>query len=208
MVRILVAISLVLLLSLVSLSAGAATVHDESVDGDLSSDPFAPTALSIGVGSNLVLGTMQASGDTRDYFTFSIGADQALSSIFLRDYTDVASSSPGDTGFAGIIAGTTSFIPNGATVSNFLGTNHVVPAQVGTDILLALAGAPFGGTGFTPPLGPGDYTFLIQQTGNELTAYSLDLILVPEPGTALLLMGGLAGLAAQRRRVHEGRALS
>ena len=52
---------------------------------------------------------------------------------------------------------------------------------------------------FTPPLGAGTYTFLIQQTG-ATTAYQFDfgVTSVPEPGSLCLV--GLAATMALRRR--------
>lgn len=189
-----------LCLFLFALQASAVTIHDEAANGDLSSDPLAPTPLSFGLGDNDVSGTIQTPADTRDYFTFNIAPGQSLNSITLVNYFDVLGN-PTDTGFAGIIAGTSSFAPSRTTVGDFLGTNHVIPAQIGTDILDALQGAPFGGQGFTAPLGPGDYTFLIQQTGPELTGYDLTFAVVPEPGTGVLIAGGLIALSSRRKQL-------
>ena len=180
--------------------AAASTAHDEGVSGDLSTDPNNPTPVSLSLGSNVVTGTMQAPGDTRDYFTFTLGPSQLLSQVLLQSYVDLPGGGPGDTGFAAIIAGSTSLVPSGANIGSFLGTNHIIAAQVGTDILPGLAAAPFGGTGFTVPLGTGTYTFHVQQTGLELTGYSLDFIITPEPATLLLFSTGLVGLCLKRRR--------
>jgi len=62
-----------------------------------------------------------------------------------------------------------------------------------------------GTTGFTPPLGAGTYTFLIQQGDPSTTGYRFNMtvrpVQVPEPGSSLCLlgMGGLAILALRRR---------
>ena len=164
-------------------SAQALTTYDEGVDGDLSSDPAAPTAVAFAVGSNVVTGTTTTSApaDTRDYLTFTIAAGQALTSIMLDAYA------PADTTFQALAPGATSFIPSGGTSGSFLGSSHVNGGLVGTDILDNMAALPFGGIGFAAPLGPGTYTYLIQQTGPEVTAYSLDFQIVPEPGTAYTL---------------------
>lgn len=61
----------------------------------------------------------------------------------------------------------------------------------GSDLLARLGLAQTGGSGFTPPLGPGTYTFLIQQTGPPLTGFTLAFVVVPEPSSAALLGAGL-----------------
>ena len=174
--------------------------HDESIDGDLSTDPNNPTALTFSQGSNVISGTVQAPGDTRDYLTFTIAADQALPRLLLLNYTDVSSGGGGDRGFQAIIAGSKSFIPSGGTIGSFLAGAHLDPLPAGTDILPTLATAPQGGTGFSVPLGPGTYTYHVQQTGAELTAYSLEFVVVPEPATTLLVAGLFAPLMLLRRR--------
>jgi hypothetical protein len=58
-------------------------------------------------------------------------------------------------------------------------------------------GTAAGATGFTPPLGPGTYTFLIQQSGSTVS-YEFDMTVVPEP-TSLCLIG-LGGLLLLARR--------
>ena len=183
-------------------SAQAATVWDETVDGDLSTDPLTPTPVAIALGSNTVSGSVAAPADTRDYFTFTIPAGQILTGIFLIDWTDVTSGGDGNTGFMHIDDGTSSVIPSGATALDFLGGSHLdrFTFPLTTDnVLTALAAAAAGGVGFATPLGPGDYTINVQQTGPPLTAYTLDLVITPTPGAVgILALGGLA--AARRRR--------
>ena len=174
--------------------AHADLVWDESADGDLSSVATSPTAISVASGSNVVSGRVQASGDTRDYFTFNIPSGLQLTGIFLLDYTDVVSGGNGDRGFIHIDDGTSSVVPSASTIASVLGGSHLDRAIYpnSTDnLLVALSGAPQGGSGFTVPLGPGDYTMNVQQTGAELTAYSLDLVLeaTPPPGCAADLDG-------------------
>ena len=79
-----------------------------------------------------------------------------------------------------------------------LGYVHTAGTLRGTDILDDM-GAGFGAMQFTPPLGPGDYSFWMQQINAVLTTYTFDLVVVPEPSVAALLAAGLVGLAVTRR---------
>src|SRR5690242_21909913 len=62
----------------------AAVAYDEGVSGDLSNNGLAPTLISLGVGSNTISGTSgrdQAGVVDRDYFTFTLGSNEALTAI-------------------------------------------------------------------------------------------------------------------------------
>ena len=161
--------------------------------------PATPTPLAFDFGSNTVTGTVAAgAGDTRDFFTFELAAGQLLTGIFLLDYTDVASGTPGNRGFHAINSGATSFIPSGATAASFLAGDHLDPVAPTLNLLDGFATSPLTGSGLTSPLGAGVYSYVVQQTGPPLTAYSLEFVVVPEPSTALLLMLGLVGLGGAR----------
>ena len=193
-----------LTLSLLLAGQASALSYDEGIDGDLSGDPLNPTFLAFDVGLNTITGsvTTSAPADTRDYITFTIGSGQTLDSILLFDYDDPATGPPndGNRGYHAIDAGTTSVIPSGGTASDLLGGAHLDPLTPGTDTLPILASAPQGGTGFSTPLGPGDYTYLIQQTGPQVSNYSLGFVVTPEPTTATLLLSGLWVLGRRARR--------
>jgi hypothetical protein len=51
------------------------------------------------------------------------------------------------------------------------------PETPGTDLLPDLAAGTLGGSGFDVPLGPGVYSYVIQQTGPQHTGYELDFVL-------------------------------
>ena len=198
-------LSLAIVLGGLAGSATAATAWDESVDGDLSTNPAAPTAVSFVPGSNIVSGTVTSSGapaDTRDYLTFSVPANHGLYKLRLLQWDDVPGGGDGNTGFNAFNSGATSFIPSAGTIASFLGANHVDASYEGGDMLPDVAAAPFGGSGFTIPLGQGTYTYLVQQTGQQIDAYSLDFVIrqIPEPTTLMLSCLGLAGLGWRRRR--------
>ncbi len=159
------------------LPAMAATVWDEGIQGDLSDDAGTPTELAIGLGSNTIIGSMQSPADTRDFVTFTVPEGQQLTLLLQQQYEDVASGGGGDRGFHAINAGPTSFVPGPDTADLFLGGAHLDPLPPGTDMLEILAAAPQAGTGFSVPLGPGVYSYVIQQTGPELTAYTIEFVL-------------------------------
>jgi hypothetical protein len=181
--------------------ARAAIVWAENINGDLSSNPAAPTFVDLLPGSNIVNGVVFTGSDTRDYITFTIAPGENLVSLRLLAYDDLGTGTPndGNRGFHAINLGTTSFIPDGTTISSFLGGNHLDPT-IGADLLANLATAPLGGTGFTVPLGPGTYTYLVQQTGPQQSAYSIEFNVTPEPSGLLLVIAGFGALAGRRRR--------
>ncbi|MEO1511975.1 MAG: hypothetical protein AAFU70_07885, partial [Planctomycetota bacterium] len=171
-----------------------------------SDNPDAPTFLSFNAGTNSVSGDVVSSnlssfsgGDgtgDRDFFNFTIGAGQELESIVLTDYPS------GNTGFAAIFEGGTGQNPSGlsGTVGDLnliLGSVLIGPTNVE---LLPDFGTPVSGIGigFSGNLGPGTYTFVVQQTGPQFSPYTFEFGVTPAPGATAAL--GLVGLAATRRR--------
>jgi hypothetical protein len=75
-------------------------------------------------------------------------------------------------------------------------------ADINFDILPEMGIPVLGSTGFTPPLGPGTYSFWVQELSTGTFAYGFDLQLTPLPeptSLALLLLGIPAVLYARRR---------
>lgn len=188
-------ISLVVLLTC---PAAAGVAWDEANDGDLSGNRLAPTAVSVALGGNQLIG--QTIRDDLDYVTFQVPAGAQLTALYLDHYL-----SEDFTAFIGLQAGSVFTEPNvGANPANLLGYSHFGDGvgNVGTDILDDL-GQGAGSQGFTPPLPAGDYTLWIQQTGMSLTEYAFDLRIeaVPEPSTLALGLATLAlAVAAPRRK--------
>jgi hypothetical protein len=177
-------------------SAAAVPLYSESVSGDLSGNRAAPTNLgTLTLGTNVLNGT--TGNSDRDYFRVTVAAGQTLSAITLLTYQSADGRS-----FLGVQSGSViTEDPNSANVANMLGYTHfgfATAASQGTNILDDI-GAGFGAIGFVGTLGPGTYTFWLQQLG-AATTYSLDFVTVPSPGALGVMMAGMAGLGCRRRR--------
>ena len=140
-----------------------------------SNDPNNPTALSFTVGENTVSGQVDGPRNIRDFVTFTVPEGHELTGIFLDDW----SASGDNLGFAHIDEGSTTVIPTQETALDFLGGTHVSQALFPpeTNMLTVLSNAPQGGTGFDTPLPSGDYTFNMQQTGPQESAYTLTFVI-------------------------------
>jgi hypothetical protein len=163
------------LIILLAPSAHAGIVHDETTNGDLSSDPANPTALVFAPGGNTIIGKVTNSGsptDQRDYISFTMPAGSALMHLNLIMY------SPLNLGFAVFNAGTSSFIPGFDTDALFLSGIHVGGADVGSDLMPLFVNRNVTTNALPlPQLGPGDYCFLIQQTNTVTTSYQLEFVM-------------------------------
>lgn len=172
-------------------------LYDESMSGDLSNDPLAPTPVTTAVGTNSVLGTVGGGGN-QDWITFRIPAGTRLDSLVLARYT-----STDGQGFLGVQDGPT-FEGSTTVPGSYLGYAHfgtsatngnLPPANlVGADLLPLMGdtGIAFGSQGFTPPLPAGDYTFLIQQLGAS-TTYQFDFNTSVAPAADLVVDMSHAG---------------
>ena len=172
--------------------AAAATLWDETANGDLSNVRTAPTNLALSVGSNVISGTT-VSGDV-DFFTVTVPASAFFSALTLITFV-----SADDLAFLAIQSGP--IITSTTSPAAMLGYVHMSAALVGTDILDDMA-LGSGALGFTPPLPPGTYAMWTQQLQTQLVTYSFDLVVVPEPTQATLLTAGLLVLAFARRRAR------
>lgn len=183
---------------IVALAAVAGTAvaadFDEQVLGDFSDDNFAPTFLDFEVGTNTVTMDVVFSGQSngdRDYFTFTLGAGQYIDSITVLESSNPAGGFD-SAAFVGLANDSVfDFDPD-----TFMGDGlegHVITTEdlVGMDILTDLTTGP-------TTLEAGDYSFWVQQTGEDLTRVSLGFNVVPAPATTALL--SMLALTASRRR--------
>jgi hypothetical protein len=172
-------------------NAHAATVYDEAVHGDLSNDNLNPTAISLGVGENLIMGsTVHQPSLDRDFFTITIGAGHTLDAVILSSYTTTD-----DLSFFGYTIGGQFTNPLGFSSVAGWGLIGAPPGPtVGSDVLAFVAGGP---------VGPDTYSFWLQETEGS-TTYTLDyrVSAVPLPAALPLFLSGLLGLGVMARRAR------
>lgn len=181
----------------------AQVVWNEAVNGDLANSGLTPTVVRLGSGSNTIFGVTGnpgsgAAGTDRDYFTVTVPVGLQLSALSVLPGT-VA----GGLSFIGLQAGTQVTLPaNAASAAGLLGWLHYSTADAGSDILARMSISANGSSGFTAPLGAGDYAFWIQDFNRGAFNYGFDLQLVaiPEPACAALALAGLCALTARLRQ--------
>jgi PEP-CTERM motif-containing protein len=200
---------------LLATALAKANIYNETGSGDLSNDKAAPTPLTLTPGSNSVIGTVNGFGlgDPQDWVSFTIPTGFVMISYVNAKYNSVDPQ-----GFTGFQSGS-SFLGNEFVEISYAGYAHfgfaannpdanpTAASTVGVNLLPLMADPLFapGTTGFTPPLGAGTYTFLIQQGNDEITRYRFNMtvrpVQVPEPGSSLCLLaiGSLATLTLRRR---------
>ena len=188
-------------------SASAVVVWNESGSGDLSNSQAAPTALALALGTNSVVGSVNGTGDSQDWLSVNVPAGFQLTSYVNSVYVS------GDLqGFTGFQPGP-AFVGSPFVAGSYAGFSHYgTGAQngafppvnlVGVNLLPIMADpaqAP-GALGFSPPLGAGTYTFLIQQLGGG-TEYQFDFGVTAVPAPSALGLGALAGIGLLRRRAR------
>lgn len=178
----------------IGVAANAQVIWDESTNGDLSGDRLAPTSLVLGQGNNSIIASM--GGSDKDYVHFSMDSGLALVAIFVENYE-----SDDDFAFMGFQAGTTlTEDPWTANPANLLGWTLWGTGDNGQDLLTRMA-SQSGTIGFSIPLTGSDFTFWIQQTGDDAD-YQLNFVTapVPEPATLAAVGFGLAAFARRKRK--------
>lgn len=182
----------------ISAAANAQVLWDESVSGDASGDPLAPSDAGVMVlGSNVFTGTINttAGDDPRDYITFVVPAGHSITQLTLLTFD------PDNIAWTHFDDGPTSIIP-GSADTLLAGAHVAADTPDGTDLFGNYqTGSPnlLAGPGFSGPIGAGTYTFLIQQTSPILQSYSLDFVVVPAPAFAPLAAIGALFVSRRRR---------
>ena len=183
-----------LCLSIVFSSAAfaATTPYDESVDGDLSDDPSAPTLLEFAIGDNLVTATTHNSTVGPDYFTVNIAAGTQLDAAVLTAYSGPTRL------FWGVAAATS--LPATPVFGDLIGGGLIDGDQIGVDILDSSDSA---GLPALALLGAGDYLFWFNETAGTGNTYTLNFQVsaVPLPPALLLLLPALSVLRLRRQSI-------
>lgn len=191
--------ALVIAASAIGSVAHGQVLWDEAVDGDASGNALVPSSAgAVSLGSNVFKGTVSnvAGGDQRDYITFVVPAGLAISELTLLSLT------PNNIAWTHFDDGATSVVPSEGTADSLLAGAHILgPTPDGTDLFpnyQAGSSELLAGPGFNGLIGPGTYTFLMQQTSPVTQAYSLDFVVIPGPGVASI--GAMGALCVARRR--------
>lgn len=186
----------VLAVCLLTPSALLAGGYDEGVSGDLSGNGLAPTGITLDLGSNEIHGTTGRTAGVvdRDYFTFHVPAGLTLEAV--RVLAGTTSGGVGSLSFIGLEAGpqlTLGTSPADAT--SLLGWDHYGPGDIGTDLLPDMAIPQNGSSGFTIPLGEGDYSVWVQELSTGSFSYNFDFVVgeVPESRNIGWIVAGALG---------------
>jgi hypothetical protein len=163
--------------------------YDESLLGDLSGIPASPSILNLGIGANVLKGSAGTSSDY-DVMSFTIPTGHQLDSLYLDAYQN-----QGYASFLGLQAGATWTAGLGNVVSGeaLIGYDLFDVGLVGTNRLpdIALNGNTISPQ-FTPPLGSGTYSMLLQDTGSTYNyQFTFNVSAVPEPAALSLAAIGL-----------------
>ena len=195
---------------LIALACGAisspclAIDYNEAVSGDFSNSGLTPTSLgNLTPGSNEMFGTTGrgTAGMDRDYFTFTVPTGYEWTSMTELPGT----ASGGSVSFLAIQAGNKVTVsPNASSAAGLLGWTHYGPGDINTDLLPRIGIASNGSSGFTAPLGSGNYSLWIQDFNPGAFSYGFRFgvqAAVPEPGSVALLVGfSLCGMRVLLRR--------
>jgi hypothetical protein len=93
-------------------------------------------------------------------------------------------------------------LPTATSAAGLLGWTHYDQSEIGTDILDNMGVPVNNSMGFTPPLGPGTFTFWVQEasTGSVNYAFDLQVAAIPEPSTWAMMLFGFSTIGLMMRR--------
>lgn len=178
-------------------AASAGLLWSEQLNGDFSDNHLTPTPLVLAAGQSEINGRIEDGGGGAhldlDYFSLTIPAGHRLESMVLLTYL-----SPDAAAFLAVQPGPIfPQSPDDITGGDqLMGWVHFGPSYLGLDLLPFMAA---NGSGFTPPLPAGAFSFWAQQT-DDLTEYTLLLDVQPVPAPAAAIAGLLLGLGTRTRR--------
>ena len=181
--------------------AHAVVIYNESISGDFSNTGTTPTLVTgLVSGANEVHGVTgnPGTGGDRDYFTFTVPVGLEWTSLIA-----LPGMATGRVAFIGLQAGSLVTLPtNTQTAAGLLGWHHYNSDDVGNDLLPLMATPANGSSGFTTPLGAGNYALWIQDSSPGQTVYGLNFQLqhVPDAGPGLGFLAMLLVLPFLRRR--------
>ena len=163
------------------------------MSGDLSNNGLTPTAITLGLGSNEILGTTgQTAGvSDRDYFTVTVPANFRLTQLIEEAGTQAGG--PGSLGFFAVQSGTQVTLPtNTATAAGLLGWIHYGSYSRRHQYSSCDGNSGTGIERIRPALGTGSYAFWLQDTSVGTFNYGLNLVLasIPEPSAGALIITG------------------
>jgi hypothetical protein len=179
----------------------ASLAYNEADSGDLSNTGLSPTLVVVVQGANQIFGTTGrgTNGIDRDYFTISIAPDYKLTSIVLLSGTSIG----GNSSFIGVEAGNqVTLATNTQSAAGLLGWWQYKSDDINTDLLSKMSVASNGSSGFTPPLGGGEYAFWVQEFSPGQFNYGLELNIsqIPLPSAYLAFLSGLGLLSKLSRK--------
>jgi hypothetical protein len=190
-------------------AANAATVYDESVDGDASQSQFSPTLVSLSNGANIIRGTRETIGRfdpatttayfENDEFRLHIPENHYLKSLSLT--ADILSHEGNlDTG------GTQTWRLNSHPSGDRLSIFDVVGGKNALgELHIRATNYTFSEWDQTSLLGPGTYELrgaggAVSHYAAILTSYEFTANVIPIPSAVWLFGSALAGLGWIRRR--------
>jgi hypothetical protein len=176
-------------------SAHGSLVFNELAYGDLSNDPLAPTALSLDLGGNWIMGSVDRRD--RDYFSLKLPEGCVLAAVVLR------ASVGSEATFLCLQSGPRlTEQPDAVSLENLLGYASFFSFDVGTDLLPRL-GQASAAIGFKGRLSGDVYTFWLEQASTAPTWYELEFVVetsIPSPGMGAIASAALGAGAVRRRR--------